>query len=301
MNTSPFADTQDRPLTRWIIAAAITLLIPAALLVAFLVGSLLFTGAQVIESRSPVWRPVVPWPLFTVTPWITVSLAIGGLIVAVGYARSIGIARAMGLIPLLGWSLAAAGSTWFFGAVLPEALLGSEPLLGRSDHYLAFAVNLLAAAVLAIRLGMVGPAHDRLRASRLLADGFLLLPTGLDENAPFTIEAPVRWRVVGRELLPLGHETAADSPLSLRVLTAERGAAESGEPVSLPGGASVRRAEHQESDGSVEVSYLYARDDAPRQRARLHAVIRPALLRSSAETEVLLRSADVIAGSFRWR
>lgn len=82
---------------------------------------------------------------------------------------------------------------------------------------------LIPAAVLAARLGMVGPAHDRVRAARLLADG------------------------------------------------------------------------------SVEVSYLYARDDAPRQRARLHAVIRPALLRSSAETDVLLRSADVIEESFRCR
>ena len=45
----------------------------AGILVAFLVGSLVLSGAQVTAGGDPAWDAVVPFPVFPVPPWLMIG------------------------------------------------------------------------------------------------------------------------------------------------------------------------------------------------------------------------------------
>lgn len=91
--------------------------VPPALLVAYLIGSLVFSGGQVGEARGPMWDVVVPYPLFSVptTPLIVIGVLAVVLAIAVavttraidvpGVRRLIGPAAAS-VVSAFGWALA---------------------------------------------------------------------------------------------------------------------------------------------------------------------------------------------------
>jgi len=277
-------------------------LITPALLIAYLVGSLVFTGAQVVESGTPVWRPIVDWPVFTVTPWITVPLAVAGLVASFGLIAVVTIARSTALTTVFGWVMAAGLSSWVLAVGLPPASLGLEPLVGSSDHYVALAINSGSAFVVLIRIASVVRSHERLQSNRLIAYPTQLLPPqGLDRTAPFTIEAPVDWRVIGSELLPPRCERAGDSPLSISLNPVPASFPTSGAPIGTVGGHPMWRLEHPRHSDAVRLSYLISHNGSRSRVAQLEAVVSPSLLRGQAEVDTVIATADIIAGTFRWR
>ncbi|WP_168916495.1 hypothetical protein [Microcella flavibacter] len=281
-------------------AAAVTLLTPAAVLIAYLVGSLALTGAQVIDDRPPVWRPVVDWPVFTVSPWITVLLAVGALASVVHQARRATVTRALVLTTLLGWAAASAGSSWFFALALPPAALVGSPLLGRSDHLIAAGIGVLVIAVLIVRLVTVGRSHDRLVRAGLLGSGVLRTPDDWDPRAAFTLDAPVHWHRIGSEVLPPHVNSSSEAPVSFLLAgsSVDRAPSASGEEFVVSSGTSVERSVAR-TDDVIAVSYVFSRNRG--DDTRLDAIIRPSSMRSPGEVDALVATADTIAGTFRWR
>lgn len=291
---------RNRTATRGIIVAAVTMLSPAALLLAYLLGSLALTGAQVIADRPPAWRPVVDWPVFTVSPWITVLLATVALAAVLHQARRATVTGALVLTTLLGWAAASAGASWFFALALPPAALVGEPVLGRSDHLLAAGIGMLVIAVLIARLVTVGRSHDRLVRAGLLATGVLRTPDGWAPRTPFTLDAPVHWHRLGSMVLPPGASSTGEAPLSLLLVgsTGSRGSSALRGDLVTTDGTSVQRSTARSADGVITVSYVFSR---PRSEdARIDAVIRSSGARSPGEIDALVATADTIAGTFRW-
>lgn len=293
----------ERDGARGLIVAATTLLAPAILLLAYLLGSLVLTGGQVVDGRPAPWRPVVDWPVFTLSPWLTVPLALGALAAVVVHARRVTVARALVVTTLLGWAAASAGSLWFFGLVLPPAALFSEPLVGRSDHLLAAVIVTLAAAVLIVRLAMIGRAHDRLVRARLIGTGVLMTPEGWDPRAPFVLDAPVGWRLDGGALLPPDSPTAGEAALSLHAVRSAAALAPTAESTTFltAAGAEVRRSPARAGDDVITVTYVFAPAPGRGDATQLDAIVRPSAVRSGGEVDALLATADTIASTFRWR
>lgn len=293
---------QDRTVTRGILVAGITLLSPAALLIGYLLGSLALTGAQVIDGRPPAWRPVVDWPVFTVSPWITVLLAVVALAAVLHQARRATVTRALVLTTLLGWAAASAGSSWFFALALPPAALVGEPVLGRSDHLIAAGIGMLAIAVLIVRLVSVGRSHDRLVHAGLLGTGVLRTPDGWDPTSRFTMDAPVHWHRSGSEVLPPGASSSNDAPLSLLLerSTVDLGPRATRRSFETADGTPVLRSTARRDDGVVTVSYAFSPAGRRGDEARIDAIVRPAGVRSPREIDALVATADTIAGTFRW-
>lgn len=128
----------------------VVVLVPPALLVVFLVGSLIFSGGQVSESMDTKWGVVFPYPLFAVPATLLIALGVASIVLAVVVAvtnrfsdeervrRLIGpiVASAISSVILAGavpdggtrWGDAFIGSQWiaslFFVAALAVLLLG---------------------------------------------------------------------------------------------------------------------------------------------------------------------------------
>lgn len=149
-------------------------LVPVALFLAYLVGSLVFVGARLGESQSPVWGEILPWPVFFVPAWLIVVPALIGaalvvpLCIRVPAALVGGLTGAMG--PAMGAVLASAG----FGLLFPA----SDGLLPLSDgEYLgsqaaAVPFGVFSVAVLAATAAAKGREYDRLlRSGELFGRG----------------------------------------------------------------------------------------------------------------------------------
>lgn len=300
MTPSTFQRERESALQRWLLGAAITMIAPAAILLAFLIGSLLLTGGQVIDSRSAIWRPVLDWPVFTVSPWVVVPLAVGALITALGLAVQVDTARTVALSGPLGWAVAGALSSWFLAVVLPPTALAGTAFIGGTDLLLAAGASTLAAAVVLIRFLALSRRHDRLLADRLVPGGVLVTPAGLDERSSFTLKAPTLWRVVDDVALPPRTDTAETAALSIamtRALRADPGRA----LVPVPGGGSAQRWEERAENGAIRIRFDFFRGDSPVDGVRLDATVRPDLLREQRDVEPVVATADTIAGTFRWR
>lgn len=106
------ADGRLRPVARIYVSAQ---LVPAALLIAFLIGSLLLSGGQVNADQSPNWDAVVPFPIFPVPAWLLIALGAVGLIAAILWAVRSTAAESRSLTGAFGATAAAFVASMFFG------------------------------------------------------------------------------------------------------------------------------------------------------------------------------------------
>jgi ABC-type Fe3+ transport system permease subunit len=120
-------------------------LVAVAVLLAFILGSMVFTGGQVQPDASPNWSQAWSWPVFPVPTWLTiVPAAVGALIVvpvAVALTRS-DPSRQVGR-----W-----GQT-FPAVVSPVAFAGLFPAASGSffaSHSFAAALSAFSFAVLTV-------------------------------------------------------------------------------------------------------------------------------------------------------
>lgn len=141
----------------------------AALLVAFIAGSLLFTGGRVASQQNANWPEAWGWPVFPVPAWLLIVPALIGVIVVVPMSMRTPAARTPLLLGAVGQTVAAGGSAIVFSFLFP-AETGLIPMPGDSDlflgwHWIAAALSLASILVLIVAVAAKGREYERLRTS----------------------------------------------------------------------------------------------------------------------------------------
>lgn len=126
-----------------------------AILVVFLLGSLLLSGAQVTSSGAPRWEPSIAFPVFPVPAWLLIALAVAGLAGGLVWSITSRPTEARALTGAVGPAVAATVSAGFF----LFAFSGD----GTAAGLYGVAVVLSAASVLVILASSLiqGARHDR--------------------------------------------------------------------------------------------------------------------------------------------
>lgn len=152
----------------------VCVLMPAAILIAFIVGSLLFTGGQVLDNGKDIYDQVWPWPVFPVPAWLLIAPAAVSAAVVIPVVVMTPVSRAPDLIGRCGQTVVGIGAGVIFAIAFwaPSGLLGVP---GEADRYLGLhwvAAALSAFCFVILLLGMVIklPAHERLRKAGRLRD-----------------------------------------------------------------------------------------------------------------------------------
>lgn len=131
----------------------------AGILLAFLVGSLLFSGAQVTAEGDAHWGAAIPFPVFPVPAWLLTALASVALIAGILWAITARPAAASALTGAIGPAVAGAFASGFFLFAFGEGgALATE-------YVLPLAVS--AAAVVVVLLGSVVQGARTDRAERM--------------------------------------------------------------------------------------------------------------------------------------
>lgn len=126
-------------------------LLPALLLIAFLIGALLFSGGQVGAGQSPNWDVVIPFPVFPVPAWLLIGFGGVGVLLAAVWAVRSRDDEALALSGALGVTIAACVASMFFGL----AFLGDAALAG------PFWAGMVLAAVSATILTITAAVRGR--------------------------------------------------------------------------------------------------------------------------------------------
>lgn len=140
-------------------------------LVAFIVGSMLFTGGQMGESDTTKWQPVWYWPVFPVPAWLLIIPAAIAAIVVIPLCIVTPAAQAPRLLGGIGVTAASAVSAIVFMIMFPSDS-GVFPL-GDGDtylglHWIALALTLWCAPLLIIGAIVKGTAYERMRKAGTL-------------------------------------------------------------------------------------------------------------------------------------
>lgn len=131
-------------------------LLQASLLVAFLLASLVLSGAQVAASGEPAWSPAVAFPVFPVPAWLLVIPSALGTAAAIMWAVRAGRDESGALTGALGPTVAAALAAFYFMFALGE---DGSPVSG-FGWALAF-----AAASIVVLLVAGAVTHGRAQAA----------------------------------------------------------------------------------------------------------------------------------------
>lgn len=139
-------------------------LVIAAVFVAFVIGSLLFTGGQVLQDADRSYEQAWDWPVFPVPAWLLIIPATISAVLVIPLVATTSVADAPDLIGRWGQTIVSVGAGFGFAA----AFRASDGSLG--GHWVAAAMS--AFCFLVIVLGMIVklPAHERLRKAGKLPD-----------------------------------------------------------------------------------------------------------------------------------
>ena len=135
-------------------------LIPVALLLVFLVGSLALSGAQVVPDGHEAWDAVLPFPLFIVPGWLSIALAVIGAGVVIPFVATTRPVQAPDLLAAFAYSIGAALANFYFSF----AFLGT--------HWIACVIAGVCILVLIVRMLMIVPSYERMRKAGELPNGF---------------------------------------------------------------------------------------------------------------------------------
>ena len=141
------------------------LLVPAGILIVFLVASLLLSGAQVTADGSAQWDAVIPFPVFPVPAWLLTALAVVALASAVVWALRASPADASALTGAVGPAVAGAFASGFFlFAFADDGALAGEYVLPLTISAVTVVVLFVAAVIHGARDRAV--SDDRLPEGR---------------------------------------------------------------------------------------------------------------------------------------
>ncbi|MBS1696795.1 MAG: hypothetical protein JST25_00120 [Actinobacteria bacterium] len=135
------------------IAYAVVAVLPAAALVAFLVGSLFLSGGKVSDSARQMWAPVVPYPLFVVPTTALVIWGIGAVALAVGVVVTMRSGDEPRVQRLFGPTLASAVAAFLLSFLTPDGgVRRGDTFIG--DQWIGTIFSIAALAVLLVGLGV---------------------------------------------------------------------------------------------------------------------------------------------------
>jgi hypothetical protein len=141
----------------------------ALLLVAFIAGSLLFTGGRVAQQQSANWSEVWDWPVFPVPAWLLIAPAVIGAIVVVPMCLRTPAGLANRLLGAIGQTVVAGGAAVVFMFLFPSEE-GPFPMPEAEDgylgwHWIALIPTAFSVVVLIVALVAKGREYERLRMS----------------------------------------------------------------------------------------------------------------------------------------
>ncbi|MGX1793025.1 hypothetical protein ACWIDW_08795 [Microbacterium sp. NPDC055312] len=148
-------------------------MLQAAVLIVYLLASLLLAGGQVSVHGSPIWDAAVDFPLFSLPGWLMLTLSATGVLLAVVVLVLSRVDDAGRVVGAFSATAAATVASFFFAWALPE---GSG-----ADLSLRWAAAFTDAAVLLALLvtsGTLALMSDRRRARQGLP-----LWSGMDDEA----------------------------------------------------------------------------------------------------------------------
>jgi len=145
---------------RWLrIALGTVAVIPAALIVAYLVGSLILSGGKVSEPMNTKWDVVLAYPLFVVPTLPLVVIGALAIALALGVALTSTASDSSGIQRLIGPLMASAGAGFLFALLTPDAATRwGDRFIG--TQWFGSVLSIVAVAVLS-----VGMLVARARAS----------------------------------------------------------------------------------------------------------------------------------------
>ena len=280
-------------------------LVPPLLLVLYLVGSLLLSGGRVLPNGHEIWDAVVPWPLFVVPEWLSITLSAVGLALVIPLVVTTRLPDTPQLNALFSYTTAAAVSSWFF-----SNSFNADGLPER--HWIASVMAIICIVVILVRLATIGP-FDRLRKAGLLFE----FEITRRENAParFQIDLPAAWRRVddrgsrsAARYEPRGATSDAIPPVQISCAPLQAGrrssfaqaaqalADASGQSAAPTGNALIRWRENSASGRSIFYAFPSAED--PRRGLVFKTSIG---LASSRVTDAITDFSDSVMETFRWR
>lgn len=147
-------------------------LLPVALLLAYVIGALILSGAQVFPSQSAAYDAVVPYPVFPVPAWLLIAPAVVGLVAIVPLAIGATAMDAPRFESYLRFTLGAGVSALLFMWAFPSDS-GWIPL---DDgyvgwHWVALAISIVIVAIEGVMIAITGPRYDRLKKAGELPEG----------------------------------------------------------------------------------------------------------------------------------
>ncbi|MDY0908376.1 hypothetical protein [Microbacterium sp. CFBP9034] len=160
----PAAPDRGRVLRR---VYAVCQIFIGVVLLAFIVGSLLFTGGRVSEQQSTNWSEVWSWPVFPVPAWLIIVPAVVGAIVVVPMCLRTAAGLANRLLGAIGQTIVAAGAAVLFMFLFPSDS-GPFPMPQAEDgylgwHWIALIPTAFSLVVLIVALATKSREYERLR------------------------------------------------------------------------------------------------------------------------------------------
>lgn len=164
---------QDR---LYIVFASVQL-VPAALLLAFLIGSVVLSGGQVTAEKSPWgwWDVVVQFPIFVVADWLSIAIAVVAALILIPLVVLTRAATSGAMMTVFAYSGLASLANLFFAWTFPEQTgdfpLQNSPGLFAGLHWVA--------AVISAGCGLVGLVFGLIyakEADRLQRERFKPVP-----------------------------------------------------------------------------------------------------------------------------
>ncbi len=143
----------------------LTALVQPALLILFLVASLIWTGGQVLRDQSAPYDQLAPFPVFPVPGWLLVVLAVLLVVATTAYSIGAQMLDARNVVGMLGPVVASSVAALFF--------LVARTVAGDPSLVIAFIVNLLALVPLVIVLIRFVPEYERRRKDDELPEGYV--------------------------------------------------------------------------------------------------------------------------------
>ena len=140
----------------------------AAVLVAFIAGSLIFTGGRVGEMQSTNWAEVWSWPVFPVPAWLLIVPAVIAAIVVIPMCIRTPARRANLFLGAIGQTIGAAAAAIAFMFLFPaDTGVFVQPVVDGylGMHWIALPFDLFCVIVLIVALVKKGGEYEKLRAA----------------------------------------------------------------------------------------------------------------------------------------
>lgn len=150
-------------------------LLPVVLMLLFLVGSLVLSGAQVGPGGRPVYGAPVHFPLFVVPDWVSIGCAAVATVLVVPLVVTTSAAYGGRLVGMVPNTLASIIANAFFSRAFPASTglvaAWNDPNVYLGAHLYGAGLGVLCVIILILRVIAVNGEYERLKRAGELPDG----------------------------------------------------------------------------------------------------------------------------------